>query len=106
MDLDRIILCLTIHSYAWKCHLSEKCLDQDLFYNILYCSYHVLASVHRSSDTKMENAIDATTYMFYSSSPMNLSPTVFTYLLFILGAVNWYISYLRLKENDVIQRLF
>lgn len=55
---------------------------------------------------RMENAIDTTTYMFYSSSPMNLSPTVFTYLLFILGAVNWYISYLRLKENDVIQRLF
>jgi hypothetical protein len=52
MDLDMIILCLTIHSYAWKCHLSEKCLNQDLFYNILYCSYHVLASVHRSSDTK------------------------------------------------------
>lgn len=55
---------------------------------------------------RTENAIDTTSYMYYYSSPMNLSPAIFTYLLFILAVINWYISYLRLKENDVIQRLF
>ena len=55
---------------------------------------------------KMENVIDDTLYMYYNSSPMNISPNVFTYILFILTASNWYIVYLRLKENDVVQRLF
>ncbi len=55
---------------------------------------------------RMENAIDTTSYMYYFSFPMNLPSSIFTYLLFILALINWYISYLRLKENDVIQRLF
>ncbi len=54
---------------------------------------------------RTENAIDTTSYLYYSS-PVNLSPSIFIYLLFLLAVVNWSISYLRLKENDVIQRWF